>query len=121
MRGLAPILLTGVLTACMPDEEPVCSHDPPLTYDNFGEGFTTQFCTGCHSSIVPEEHRMGAPEAYNFDTYEGVLYWADKIEPVVMDGEMPPGGGPTDAEKVQFAEWMACSVMPDAEIYWYGD
>jgi hypothetical protein len=119
MRG--PALLALLLAGCMPEEEVVCVHDPPLTYDNFGEGFATKFCTGCHSSLVPEEHRMEAPGDYNFDTYEGILTWADKIEPVVLDGEMPPGGGPTEAEKRLFAEWMACDVLPDAEIYWYGD
>jgi len=119
MRGLAVVAL--LLGACMPQEEVACVHDPALTYDNFGKGFSTQFCTGCHSSLVPEEHRMEAPDDYNFDTYEGILLWADKIEPVVAAGEMPPGGGTTESEKAQFAEWMACDVMPDAEIYWYGD
>lgn len=119
MRHLA--LTALLLVGCMPEEEAVCVHDPPLTYDNFGKGFTTQFCTGCHSSVVPSEHRMDAPEDYNFDTYEGILLWADKLEPLVDAGEMPPGGGPNDTEKRLFAEWMTCDVLPDAEIYWFGD
>jgi len=116
MRRVA--LLALLLGGCMPEEEVVCSHEPALTYDNFGKGFATQFCTGCHSSLVPEEHRMDAPEDYNFDTYEGIVWWADKVEIAVAEGEMPPGGGPTHDEKRLFAEWMACDVMPDAEIYW---
>lgn len=119
MRGLAVVAL--LLGGCLAEEEAVCVHDPPLTYDNFGKGFTTKFCTGCHSSLVPEAHRMEAPEDFNFDTYEGILLWADKIPPVVEAGEMPPGGGPTHEEKALFAEWMACDVLPDAEIYWYLD
>ena len=121
MRVLSLVGIGFLAAGCMPDEEPVCRHDPPLTYENYGEGFIDQFCTGCHSSLIAEEQRMGAPEAYNFNTYEGILYWADKMAEPVDDGVMPPGGGPTDIQKELFAEWMACDVMPDAEMYWAQD
>ena len=118
MRVLSMAGLVLLAVGCMPTGESLCRHDPPLTYENYGKGFTEQFCTGCHSSLIAEEQRMGAPEAYNFDTYEGILYWADKMGQPVADGIMPPGGGPTDIQKELFAEWMECEVMPDAELYW---
>lgn len=119
MRAVLPLLVA--LAGCSPAEESPCVHDPPLTYENFGRGFSGQYCTGCHSSLVPPEHRMDAPKDYDFDTYEGILLWADKVHPAVMDGVMPPGGGPTASDLLLFDEWMACEVLPDAEIYWYGD
>ncbi len=117
MTRLAPLLL---LLACAEEADPRCSREPPLTWENFGHGFTMQFCAGCHSSLIPPSQREGAPEDYNFDTYEGVVYWADKMERPVVDGEMPPGGGPTAAEIALFAEWLACEVMPDNDRYWFG-
>jgi len=122
MRATSAGLVLAVLLSGCPtgQEDPVCVHDPPLTYDNFGRGFMDQFCNGCHSSIVPVEDRNGAPLDYDFDSYEGVVYWADKIKPSTDNGVMPPGGGPTEDELATFDEWMHCQVMPDNEQYWFG-
>lgn len=121
-----------LLAACEPEpEETPCTHDPPLTYENFGRGFTEQYCNGCHSSLVPPNHRNDAPEEINFDTYEGLLYWADLVQEQTVlvddpdtvdpyDPLMPPGGGPTQAELVLYDEWLQCELLPDAQIYWSG-
>lgn len=115
IRTLSLLILLG---GCEAEQDP-CVHEPALTYENFGRGFTNQFCAGCHSSLVPTVHRNEAPPGYDFNTYEGILLWADRIRMrAVFDGDMPPGGGPTEAELALFDEWLLCEVMPDAEVYW---
>jgi hypothetical protein len=112
--GLPFALALGVACA---EPESDCLRDPPLTYDNFGEGFVEQFCAGCHSSLTPEVHRNGAPAGVDFDHYGAVLSWAERIEARVLEPEparaMPPGGGPTEEERERLSEWVRCSVLPD--------
>ena len=111
------------LASCAPEGEELCVHDPPLTYATFGEYFMDQYCAGCHSTQYPSGHpnRNEAPAAVNFDHYEGVLQWAQRLDPVVLGDEngegatMPPGGGPTEEDLLQFEEWLHCEVLPDAE------
>ncbi len=112
------------LASCTPQEandtaDP-CVHDPPLDHDNFGDPFLEQFCNGCHSQLVPPDHRNGAPEGVDFDEYALVMQWAVRIEArtVLFDdpaNAMPPGGGPTDDERGKLHEWLQCAVMPDFE------
>ena len=100
-------------------EESTCSLDPPLNYDNFGKRFMDQYCAGCHSWLHPDEHvnRNDAPGIVNFDTYAGVLEYADRVWIRSVDfGDMPPGGGPTTEEMERFTEWMQCEVFPDAGL-----
>lgn len=95
-----------------------CVHDPPLSYENFGEQFITQNCTACHSIYLPEERREGAPLSVNLDTYSDVLEFADRIaaRSVGDDATMPPGGGPTTEERARLAEWLSCEVATDAAL-----
>lgn len=118
-RRLPALLL---LVACAEEPE-VCGHEPALTYESFGRGFMEGYCTGCHSSIIPPNQRNQAPPDVNLDTYEGVLLWADRVQQQTDPRfpTMPPGGGPTTPEYELFQEWLACEVLPDAEIYWYED
>ena len=99
------------------DSGGTCDRVPPLSYDNFGAGLLELHCTGCHGSQVPTERREGAPADVNFDTYAGVLTWADRIEvrAVPDDADMPPGGGPSAADRALLGEWLDCTVIPDAE------
>lgn len=94
-----------------------CDRSPPLSWDSFGQGFMSTHCAGCHSSLYPEGMREGAPVGVDLDTYTGVLQWVDRVEARTL-GEgatMPPGGGPSDAERALLAEWLACGVWPDHE------
>ncbi|MCO4744516.1 MAG: hypothetical protein KC912_07005 [Proteobacteria bacterium] len=94
-------------------------HDPPLDYDTFGKRFMDQYCAGCHSTQWPENHgnRNDSPLTVNFDTYAGVVEWAERAYIRTYEtGDMPPGGGPTDQDLVRFNEWMQCEVFPDAGV-----
>ena len=111
------------LLACAPDEGTgECLHDPPLEYDTYGQGFLEQFCTGCHSSQVPEELRNSAPVGVDFDSYGAVLQWQERIrartEPDAPT--MPPGGGPTVEQLDDFREWLDCSVSRDYDVVYGG-
>src|SRR5688572_20612919 len=92
------------LLACATEDTdpPECVHDPVLTYQNFGQGFTEQYCVGCHSSHLPTlELRNDAPLGVNFDTYESILLWNERIRTRARYGiaePMPPGGGPREDE-----------------------
>ena len=113
LLGLALLGLAG----CAPEAEDTagCAHDPPLTWENFGHAIVTRHCLGCHSALLPEERREGAPAGVDFDTYGDVLAWAERIE-ARSTGEgasMPPGGGPTAPERELLAEWLSCGVAAD--------
>ena len=99
----------------------LCQHDPPLSYANFGKGYIDFHCIGCHSADLPQTHRVGAPLGVDFNTYDDVLNWAERIEargtrfyaePITM----PPGGGPTPSELDRFESWLTCSVFPQKQV-----
>ena len=99
----------------------LCQHDPPLSYANFGKGYIDFHCIGCHSVDLPESHRVGAPMGVDFNTYNDVLNWAERIEargtriyaePITM----PPGGGPTSSELDMFESWLTCAVFPQKQV-----
>ena len=92
-----------------------CSHDPPLTYENFGEGFLKHHCNGCHSQFREYDwQRSGAPSGVDFDEWDTLLEWAERVLIRTEEGSMPPAGGPTPDERITFVEWMECEVMPIA-------
>jgi len=119
---LAALALAGAVGACAPEEEdPLCGRDVPLTYDGWGQTFLDTHCNGCHSSLVPDAQRRGAPPGVDFDTYGGVLQFVERIDDRVIvapqeeRSQMPPGGGPTEEELQMLHEWLECSVYPDAD------
>lgn len=121
MRVLPALFLLLVGCDLLPfggggEDTGACSREPPLTWANFGAGFTQKHCLACHSSLLPAELREGAPMGVDFDTYEAVIQWRDRIDArsVPADGGMPPGGGPSEEERALLAEWLACEVAEDA-------
>lgn len=115
------LLLAGGLPACddhvLGKAAPIgatCLRDPPLTYENFGRALLDRHCNSCHSQDVRQDQRGGAPLGVNFDEWEMVLDWAERIEVVaVEDSTMPPSGGTLLAEeRARLAEWMRCEVLP---------
>ena len=126
MRTTATIaaltLLLGLVACGEEEEDPLCGREVQLTYDTWGRGFLDTHCNGCHSSITAPAQRRGAPPGVDFDTYEGVLQFAERLEERVIvqneaeDGNpMPPGGGPTAEEREMLHEWLECQVYPDVE------
>lgn len=104
-----------------PPTETVCPDGgTPLTYNNFGKPFMEQYCTGCHSSELVGEQRMGAPSFHDFDSLFGIKAVSDHIDettaagPAAINRGMPPDGEPqpSDAERYQLGEWIACG-MPE--------
>ena len=92
-----------------------CDRQPPLDWDNFGEGFFSLRCTSCHSSENSDVQRSGAPIGLDFDTYSEVVREVSRIEMETTgpNAAMPPAGEPTEAELTMLREWFACAVWPD--------
>ncbi|MFT4980060.1 MAG: hypothetical protein ACI8S6_005972 [Myxococcota bacterium] len=116
---MLPLLLL-LSTGCDPKEDTAaftCDRDPPLSYENYGSSFIATHCEGCHSVFVPTDLREDAPPGVDLNTYSDVLAWADRIDARASTTEsgMPPGGGPSEDERVLLREWLHCSVYPDVE------
>jgi hypothetical protein len=94
-----------------------CDRDPPLRYDNFGQGFMGKHCAGCHSSLFEGPMRKGAPPGVDLDTYANVVTWAYRVEARATGDapSMPPGGGPSPTDLARLDEWLQCSVLRDAD------
>lgn len=98
-----------------------CPPDSTLDYANTGEGFIRTWCLSCHSATVTGASRQGAPAGVDFDTYDDVVQWLDRIEARATgeNASMPPAGGVFEQDLVLFEEWVACggpgeSVPPAA-------
>ncbi len=111
MRWLALLLLA----ACEPIDggpgtvtDAECADAPATTWDNFGAGFVTQNCQGCHASTAV--NRLGAPDDVVFDTEEDTLRWADRILDLAASEAptMPPRGGVSDDDRYRVRVWLGC-------------
>ena len=112
---LYALAVTAFMSGC---EAPTCDdRDPPLTYENWGEAYISDFCVGCHSSLVEGAERRGATVGVDFNTYGDVMRRVDRIEArgTGPDFTMPPSGGPNEEQIRIFEEWLTCEVRPDAE------
>ena len=90
-----------------------CRREPPLTYENFGEGILGRHCTSCHSVYVRPGQRANAPVGVDFDTWDDVLTWAERIKVRSVDqDDMPPAGGMVQDERIELEEWLRCEVLP---------
>jgi uncharacterized membrane protein len=119
MGAWLPLLM--LLAGCAPlggaeDTGGACGRRPALDYDNYGRAALSKHCTGCHSSYLPQSMRFEAPLGVDFDTYQGVLTYAERIHVrTVEEEDMPPGGGLGGDELAMFDEWIACGVYADLE------
>lgn len=92
-----------------------CPSDSTLSYDNFGKAFMTSYCTRCHSTTLTGAARNGAPSDHNFDTLAGIIDEIEHVEESAGAGAgasiMPPSGAkPSDAERQQLSDWIACGA-----------
>jgi uncharacterized membrane protein len=94
-----------------------CARQPPLDWAGFGQGFMEKHCTGCHSSLLRDDQRDGAPVGVDLDTWDDVVRWGPRIEARALSAEpdMPPGGGPSEEERRLLQEWLDCTVLPAGE------
>ena len=95
----------------------VCPTTQTLTYANFGQAFFDSYCQRCHASTVTGAARMDAPTNHIFDMVQDIQLNADHIDelaaagPAAVNMEMPPNGAkPTDTERRQLGEWLACGA-----------
>lgn len=102
-----------------PPTESTCPTGSTLTYNNFGKPFMENYCTGCHHSELTGAARKGAPSFHDFDTLFGIKAVSDHIDetaaagPAVVNDGMPQDDPtPTEMERHQLGEWIACG-MPE--------
>ena len=97
-----------------------CPTDNAPTYDAFAKPFMASYCTGCHSRATTNRH--GAPAGVDFDSEEDLRQQATAIDEVAAKGpsatnaSMPDMSGPvhaapTDAEREQLGQFLACEQM----------
>ena len=85
------------------------------TWRNIGQPFTLNYCTGCHASGRVGGARHDAPVGVDFDTLSAVQAQAAVISVrVAPGGDMPPGGGPSAAERTSVVHWLECGAPGDA-------
>ncbi|MEQ1571502.1 MAG: hypothetical protein ABMA64_38095 [Myxococcota bacterium] len=89
-----------------------CTREPPLTYENFGKALIARHCGSCHSDFVRGAQRGAAPLGVDFNQWEYVLEWADRIDVRVEELTMPPTGTMVQLERDLLGEWMQCEVFP---------
>jgi uncharacterized membrane protein len=105
-----------------------CPANPTLTYANFGQSFFATFCLRCHSVNLTGDARNGATIGVNFDTLDGIRAHLcriddfagkgpittpnDKFMPFVEPQLNPPEQFPTDGERSQLSQWLACGAQP---------
>lgn len=100
-----------------PPTESDCPPDSNLRYDDFGVSFMASYCTRCHASTLTGPARQGAPTFHDFDTVRGIRVVADHIDetaaagPAAINESMPPDGAkPSEDERRQLGEWLACGA-----------
>lgn len=94
-----------------------CPDGSGLRWESFGGPFFFSWCTGCHSIDLAEGLRQGAPLGVDFDDLERIRKHADAIWARAADhnATMPPVGSPSQSERAQLGEWLACGAPADAE------
>lgn len=91
------------------DLDTFCADAPVVRWANFGQGFVTGSCQGCHASNTPDRHE--APESVSFDTLEQVWALKDMIL-WTSTGEspsMPPNGGVHEDDRMRLEWWLRCA------------
>lgn len=126
--ALVALVALAALAGCG-DEPPIygpptgalCPPGSTTTYENFGQTFMTRYCLRCHSSERVGDDRHGAPSFHDFDTIYGIRAVRNHIDettaagPAAINRGMPNDDGlaPTDAERRQLGEWLACGGPSD--------
>ena len=127
------ILTAGAVLACGSDDPgdgnqheelegtpsgATCPPNSTLTYEGFAAPFMEAYCTRCHSSELTGAARNGAPLGHDFDSETAILTFAEHVDEYAAAGPdsvntlMPPDGdAPSEAERQQLGEWLACETQ----------
>ena len=89
-----------------------CPEDVVATWTNFGQGFLLTHCVGCHSSLLGEGERGGAPMGADFETQEQVQAWLGPIYSRSGDDNttMPPVDSIASEDRYVLGDWLACGA-----------
>ena len=93
------------------DSYPCPPEGTTLTYGNFGARFMDTYCQRCHGS--QSSARDGTPGEFIFDSLEQVQRHRARIfvRSAAENDSMPPGpDDPSETERNQLAEWLACGA-----------
>lgn len=107
-------LLLLVLAGCdgdAPASAPAgdCADLPPVTWEGFAAGFFRSYCGACHTPGSPDRH--GAPEGVDFASEADAARLADRVRArVLVDGDMPVGGGVPEDDLALLELWLDCGV-----------
>jgi len=110
-RRLALVIATASLLAlpgagCGGDDE--CGDLSNVTYRSHAQFVVSRHCVSCHDAALdtlPE--RSQAPQTHNYNTFTEVAKWADRMaERLIIDNDMPPGGGVPSCDKQIFQAWI---------------
>ena len=97
------MIMLWILGCGVPDVAEECS---PLYYENFGAGFITENCQGCHAREAID--REGAPADIYFDDVSDIFMHKDIIVYELQELSMPPAGGIVEEERDAAIEWLSC-------------
>lgn len=84
-----------------------CPTTSTLTYENFGRGFFSNYCDRCHAnntrpSLATQSQIQSQRTAIDLSSAGG---------PNNVNTTMPESGpAPTEAERRQLGEWLACGA-----------
>jgi hypothetical protein len=89
-----------------------CPTDSTATYDNTGGPFLLNWCTGCHSALLPAGERAGAPLGVDFDTPAGIEAKLLRIYARSADHNvtMPPIDTVPAHERIRIGDWITCGA-----------
>lgn len=112
------LVLVLALSSCKPvsgggfrPQVDACAEGTETSWENTGRPIILSWCLPCHSQVLEASERQGAPEGVNFDDYEAVLGWAERIGArATASGGMPPMGGVPEADLDALQEWLACDL-----------
>lgn len=88
---------------------PECAATTTETYDSFGKQFFADYCNSCHSAGTG----VKGAETRPYETQAQIQADAEAIfeQSGGTNTAMPQGTKkPTDAERVQLANWLACGA-----------
>lgn len=76
-----------------------------VTYQDVAPIFEAK-CNGCHATYRTGASRYGAPDHYNYDTYEAASSSASRTAEAVIGGSMPYGGAMSDHDACTIQAWV---------------